>query len=63
MNPAAIWDFIAGESRVAPLGVAIAVAVAAVLVRADARPELTGALFAGAIAIALAASVFERPKG
>jgi hypothetical protein len=58
---AGLWDFIAGESRLGPLGLALAFAVALVLLRAPGVPgPLVGAVFAALIAGALAVSVFER---
>lgn len=58
---AAIWDFIAGESRLGPLGLALAFAAALALLRAPGVPgPLVGLVFAAVIAAALAASVFER---
>lgn len=58
---AAIWDFIAGESRLGPLGLALAFAAAFALLRAPGVPgPLVGAVFAALVAAALAASVFER---
>ncbi len=58
---AALWDFIAGESRLGPLGLAAAFVAALALLRAPGVPgALVGAVFAGIIAVALAVSVFER---
>jgi hypothetical protein len=58
---AAIWEFIAGESRLGPLGLAFAFLVALVLLRVPGVPgALVGAVFAALVAGALAASVFER---
>ena len=58
---AAIWDFIAGELRLGPLGLVLAFVVTLVLLRAPGVPgPLVGAVFAALIACALAASVFER---
>jgi hypothetical protein len=58
---AAIWEFIAGDSRLAPIGVAVAFIVAIVLVRTNAvHGAAVGAIFAAIIALALGAAVFER---
>jgi hypothetical protein len=56
---AAIWEFIAGDSRRAPLAVALAVAVAVVLLRSSVPSGVVAAAFAGIIALGLAAAVFE----
>lgn len=61
MNLAAIWEFIAGDSRRAPLAVALAVALAVVLLRTGALPgAAVGAAFALVIMAGLAAAVFEK---
>ena len=60
MKLAAVWEFIAGDSRFAPLAVAIAIAVAVVLLRSAAPSGAVAATFAGIIALGLAAAVFER---
>ena len=61
MKLAAIWEFIAGESRLGPLAVAVAIAAALVLLRAPGvSGALVGAVFAVIVAAGLAASVFER---
>ncbi|MBC5811472.1 MAG: hypothetical protein GIW95_11575 [Candidatus Eremiobacteraeota bacterium] len=57
---AAIWEFIAGDSKRAPLAVAAAVAVAIVLLRSGTASGAVAIAFAGIIAAGLAASVFER---
>ncbi|HWT05209.1 MAG TPA: hypothetical protein VN224_05585 [Xanthomonadales bacterium] len=57
---AAIWEFIAGDSRRAPVAVALAVLVAAVLLRASVASGIVAATFACIIALGLAAAVFER---
>jgi hypothetical protein len=59
MNVAAIWQFIAGDSRRAPLAVALAVIVAAVLLHSGVPSGAVAATFAGIIALGLAAAVFE----
>lgn len=61
MNVAAIWEFIAGESRRTPFAVALAVVVAVVLLRTGALPgAAVGAVFALVIMTGLAAGVFEK---
>ncbi|MDP9104746.1 MAG: hypothetical protein M3N49_02325 [Candidatus Eremiobacteraeota bacterium] len=60
MKPAAIWEFIAGDSRLAPIAVAVAVLVAVVLLRTSVASGVVAAAFACIIALGLAAAVFER---
>lgn len=61
MNVAAIWEFIAGESRRTPLAVALAIVVALVLLRTGALPAAAvGVAFAVVIMAGLAAGVFEK---
>lgn len=60
MKLAAIWEFIAGDSRLAPVAVALAVAVAFVLLRTTVPSTVVAAAFAAIIALGLAAAVFER---
>jgi hypothetical protein len=60
MNLAAIWEFIAGDSRRAPAAVAIAIIVAIVLLRTTSATVLAGVAFACIVAMGLAAAVFER---
>ena len=60
MNLAAIWEFIAGDSRLAPIAVALAVLVAVVLLRTPVASGVVAASFACIIALGLAAAVFER---
>ncbi len=60
MNLAAIWEFIAGDSRRAPVAVAVAVVVAIVLLRSSVPSTVVGATFACVIALGLTAAVFER---
>jgi hypothetical protein len=60
MNVGAIWEFIASDSRRAPVAVAIAIVVAVVLLRSSVPSALAGAAFAGVIALGLAAAVFEK---
>ena len=57
---AAIWEFIAGDSRRAPVAVAVAIAVAFVLLRTSVPSVVAGAAFAAIVALGLAATVFER---
>jgi hypothetical protein len=57
---AAIWEFIAGDSRRAPAAVAVAIIVAIVVVRATPATALAGIAFACIVALGLAAAVFER---
>ncbi|HEY0395187.1 MAG TPA: hypothetical protein VGD01_11895 [Candidatus Elarobacter sp.] len=60
MRLAAIWEFIAGDSRLAPVAVAIAVILALVLLRSGAPSAVVGPSFAAVVACGLAAAVFER---
>ncbi len=60
MNLAAIWQFIAGDSRRAPAAVAVAIIVAIVLVRTTPASAVAGIAFACIVALGLAAAVFER---
>lgn len=60
MSLAAIWEFIAGDSRRAPLAVALAVVLAVVLLRSSVSSVVVASAFAGVIALGLAAAVFER---
>ena len=60
MNLAAIWEFIAGDSRRAPVAVALAVIVAVVLLRTAVPSLVVAATFAAIIALGLTAAVFER---
>jgi len=57
---AAIWEFIAGDSRFAPIAVALAVAIAFVLLRSSVSSAVVAMTFASIIALGLAAAVFER---
>jgi hypothetical protein len=58
---AAIWAFIAGDSKRAPIAVGLALAVAFALTRSSAVPSLVaGIAFAAIVALGLAAAVFER---
>ena len=60
MNVRAIWEFIAGDSRRAPIAVALAIVVAIVLIRTTPGSALAGLAFACIVALGLAAAVFER---
>lgn len=60
MSLGAVWEFIAGDSRRAPLAVAIAIVVAIVLVRTAPASSIAGVAFACIVACGLAAAVFER---
>ena len=60
MKLAAIWEFIAGDSRLAPIAVAVAVLVAVVLLRTSVASGIVAATFACIVALGLAAAVFER---
>jgi hypothetical protein len=57
---ASVWSFVAGDSRLAPLAVALAVATAAVLQHVAAGGPVAGIALAGIVALGLAAAVFER---
>jgi hypothetical protein len=57
---AAIWEFIAGDSRLAPIAVALALLVAVVLLHASVASGVVAAVFACVIALGLTAAVFER---
>ena len=56
-----IYDFIAGNSRVTPAGVAVAAVAAAMLVRAG-LPLAAGAALAALLLATLAGSVFEKER-
>ncbi len=61
MNVKAIWDFIAGESRLAPAGVVVAiVAVILALRYVPGGAETAGPVFVACIAAGLVAGVFEK---
>lgn len=60
MSLGAIWEFIVGDSRRAPVAVAIAIVTAIALVRTVPASAIAGAAFACIIAMGLAAAVFER---
>ena len=59
MRPAAIWAFIAGDSRIAPAAVAVAVVVALIMLRSAAPNAAVALTFVGLIALGLAGAVFE----
>lgn len=64
MNLGAVWAFVAGDSKRAPLAVAGAVALVVVLERAaPAAGPWIGVVFVAAIALGLVAAVFERTTG
>ena len=60
MKLAAIWEFIAGDSRWAPMAVAFAVIAAVLLLRSSFSSTVAAAAFAAIIALGLTAAVFER---
>lgn len=60
MSLAAIWEFIAGDSRLAPVAVALGVVISVVLLRASVPSGVVAMTFPCIIALGLAASVFER---
>lgn len=61
MNLRAIWAFIAGDSRRGPALAATAIVLAVLLVRyTPIQSAVIGVIFFAAIALALAASVFEK---
>jgi hypothetical protein len=60
MRLAAVWEFIAGDSRIAPAAVAVAVVVAVVMLRASVASAAVAMTFVGIIALGLAGAVFER---
>ena len=60
MSAHAIWDFVAGGSRVIPIATAAAVALTVVLVRASVPGPVAGAALAVVVALGLTAAVFER---
>jgi hypothetical protein len=60
MRLAAIWEFIAGDSRLAPLAVALAVVISVVLLRTSVASGVVAMTFPCIIALGLAASIFER---
>jgi hypothetical protein len=60
MSVKAVWNFIVGDSRLAPVAVVVAIVVAVVMLRAAMPSTGIAATFAGIIALGLAAAVFER---
>jgi len=56
----AIWDFVAGGSRVTPVATAVAVVVTLLLLRAGVAGPLAGAALAVIVALGLTAAVCER---
>jgi hypothetical protein len=64
LKPRAIWNFIAGDSRYAPLGVALSLAVAYALQRSGAPPQAVEFSFVALLLATLAAAVLEpQPRG
>jgi hypothetical protein len=60
VNFSTIWEFIAGDSRRAPLGVLVAILTAAALLHlTTARGPMIGAVFVFIILVGLASAVFE----
>ena len=59
MRPAVIWEFIAGDSRIAPTAVAVAVVVAVIMLRAGVPNAAVALTFMGLIALGLTGAVFE----
>lgn len=57
----AIYKFVAGNSRVTPIGVAIAAAGAALMARSDLRVA-SGIVFLTVLVLTLTASVFEKER-
>jgi hypothetical protein len=56
-----VWSFIAGDSKLAPLGAGVAVIIALALVRyVPAAGAWAGAIYVAIIALGLVAGVFER---
>ena len=60
MRLAAIWEFIAGDSRLAPAAVVLAILAAVAMLRASVPGVAVAVTFAGIIALGLGAAVFER---
>jgi hypothetical protein len=61
VNVSAVWDFIAGESRRAPLGVAIAVITAVAVTKvAPNAGAWVGVMFVAILVAGLIAGVFEK---
>lgn len=60
MKLGAIWEFIAGDSRLAPVAVALAIAVAVALLRSSVAGGVVALAFPAIIALGLTAAVFER---
>lgn len=57
----AIYKFVAGNSRVTPLGVALAAAAAGLMARSELRAA-GGIIFLGILVLTLTASVFEKER-
>jgi hypothetical protein len=60
MRPTAVWEFIAGDSRIAPAAVAVAVVVTLIMLRAAAPNAAVAITFVALIALGLTGAVFER---
>jgi hypothetical protein len=60
VNLAAVWQFIAGDSRFTPMAVALAVVISVVLLRMSVPNGVVAMTFPCIIALGLAASIFER---
>lgn len=60
MSVRALWNFVAGGSRVTPVATAIAVATTVLLLRAGVSAGIVGATLAVVVALGLIAAVFER---
>ncbi len=59
MKLRAIWSFIAGDSRYAPLGIVLSLAVAYALQRSGAPPQAVEFSFVALLLATLAAAVLE----
>ncbi len=61
MSVKAVWDFVAGESRLAPLGIGVAIVAAILALRYfSGGAEVAGPVFVACIAAGLVAGVFEK---
>ena len=61
MNLRALWAFIAGDSRFAPIGVAVAVAAVVVIRQyGSGTAQLIGPIFVAILALGLMAAVGEK---
>ncbi len=57
----ALWRFIAGDSRIAPIGIALALLAAALGRHFEWSAPSLEIVYVGLLAITLGASAFERP--